>query len=51
MLEKLKDLQDVNIKLQDDLMDATQELLLKNSDLSNSKTEIQRHRNEIDVRF
>ncbi|XP_036337865.1 uncharacterized protein LOC118747812 [Rhagoletis pomonella] len=51
MLEKLKDLQDVNIKLQDELMDATQELLLKNNDLSNTKAEMQRHRNEIDVRF
>lgn len=51
MLEKLKDLQDVNIKLQDELMDATQELMLKNTDLSNTKAEMQRHRNEIDVRF
>ncbi|XP_075160256.1 microtubule-binding protein cornetto isoform X2 [Haematobia irritans] len=51
MLEKIKDLQDVNVKLQDDLMDATQELMMKNNDLSNTKSEIQRHRNEIDVRF
>lgn len=51
MLEKIKDLQDVNVKLQDELMDATQELMLKNNDLSNTKAEIQRHRNEIDVRF
>lgn len=51
MLEKIKDLQDVNIKLQDELMDATQELMLKNNDLSNTKAEMQRHRNEIDVRF
>ncbi|XP_067644125.1 uncharacterized protein corn isoform X2 [Eurosta solidaginis] len=49
MLEQLKDLQDVNIKLQDELMDATQELMLKNNDLSNTKAEMQRHRNEIDV--
>ncbi|XP_023302590.2 sporulation-specific protein 15 isoform X1 [Lucilia cuprina] len=48
MLEKIKDLQDVNVKLQDELMDATQELMLKNNDLSNTKAEIQRHRNEID---
>nr|XP_036228080.1 uncharacterized protein LOC106618486 isoform X3 [Bactrocera oleae]XP_036228081.1 uncharacterized protein LOC106618486 isoform X3 [Bactrocera oleae]XP_036228082.1 uncharacterized protein LOC106618486 isoform X3 [Bactrocera oleae] len=48
MLEKIKDLQDVNIKLQDELMDATQELMLKNNDLSNTKAEMQRHRNEID---
>ncbi|TMW47483.1 hypothetical protein DOY81_007434 [Sarcophaga bullata] len=48
MLEKIKDLQDVNVKLQDELMDATQELMMKNNDLSNTKAEIQRHRNEID---
>uniref|UniRef100_T1GFD4 Uncharacterized protein n=1 Tax=Megaselia scalaris TaxID=36166 RepID=T1GFD4_MEGSC len=51
LLEKIKDLQDVNVKLQDELMDATQELLLKSNDLSSSKSELQRHRNEIDVRF
>lgn len=51
MLEKLKDLEDVNLKLQDELMDATQELMIKGSDLSGAKTEMQRHRNEIDVRF
>ncbi|XP_019894067.1 golgin subfamily B member 1 isoform X2 [Musca domestica] len=50
MLEKIKDLQDVNVKLQDELMDATQELMLKNNDLSNTKAEIQRHRNEIDTK-
>uniref|UniRef100_A0A1B0BYZ6 Uncharacterized protein n=1 Tax=Glossina palpalis gambiensis TaxID=67801 RepID=A0A1B0BYZ6_9MUSC len=48
MLEKIKDLQDVNVKLQDELMDATQELMIKTNDLSNTKAEIQRHRNEID---
>lgn len=51
MLEKLKDLEDVNLKLQDELMDATQELMIKGSDLSGAKAEMQRHRNEIDVRF
>ncbi|EDV97750.1 GH17040 [Drosophila grimshawi] len=51
MLEKLKDLEDVNLKLQDELMDATQELMIKGSDLSGAKSEMQRHRNEIDVRF
>lgn len=51
MLEKIKDLQDVNVKLQDELMDATQELMIKTNDLSNTKAEIQRHRNEIDVRI
>jgi len=51
MLEKLKDLEDVNMKLQDELMDATQELMIKGSDLSGAKSEMQRHRNEIDVRF
>ncbi|XP_037718588.1 uncharacterized protein LOC119552815 isoform X1 [Drosophila subpulchrella] len=48
MLEKLKDLEDVNLKLQDDLMDATQELMIKGSDLGGAKAEMQRHRNEID---
>ncbi|XP_034110885.1 uncharacterized protein LOC117572286 isoform X1 [Drosophila albomicans] len=48
MLEKLKDLEDVNLKLQDELMDATQELMIKGSDLSGAKSEMQRHRNEID---
>ncbi|XP_037936186.1 uncharacterized protein LOC119670123 isoform X2 [Teleopsis dalmanni] len=48
MLEKLKDLEDVNMKLQDELMDATQELMLKNNDLTSTKAEMQRHRNEID---
>ncbi|KAH8302774.1 hypothetical protein KR044_010713 [Drosophila immigrans] len=48
MLEKLKDLEDVNLKLQDELMDATQELMIKGSDLSGAKAEMQRHRNEID---
>jgi len=51
MLEKLKDLEDVNLKLQDELMDATQELMIKGSDLGGAKAEMQRHRNEIDVRF
>lgn len=51
MLEKFKDLQDVNSKLQDELMDATQELMVKTNDLSTSKADIQRHRNEIDVRY
>ncbi|ALC44110.1 corn [Drosophila busckii] len=48
MLEKLKDLEDVNLKLQDELMDATQELMIKGSDLSGAKSDMQRHRNEID---
>ncbi|EDW18532.2 ciliary rootlet coiled-coil protein 2 isoform X1 [Drosophila mojavensis] len=48
MLEKLKDLEDDNLKLQDELMDATQELMIKGSDLSGAKAEMQRHRNEID---
>ncbi|XP_030385011.1 uncharacterized protein LOC115632136 isoform X2 [Scaptodrosophila lebanonensis] len=48
MLEKLKDLEDVNLKLQDELMDATQELMIKGSDLTSAKAEMQRHRNEID---
>ncbi|XP_068149143.1 interaptin [Drosophila tropicalis] len=48
MLEKLKDLEDVNLKLQDELMDATQELMIKGNDLSTAKSEMQRHRNEID---
>ncbi|XP_044313553.1 uncharacterized protein LOC108050080 isoform X2 [Drosophila rhopaloa] len=48
MLEKLKDLEDVNLKLQDELMDATQELMIKGSDLGGAKAEMQRHRNEID---
>ncbi|KAH8270012.1 hypothetical protein KR018_002321 [Drosophila ironensis] len=48
ILEKIKDLEDVNMKLQDELMDATQELMIKGSDLSGTKAEMQRHRNEID---
>lgn len=41
----------MNIKLQDELMTATEQLVLKSSDLTNTKAEIQRHRNEIDVRY
>lgn len=51
MLEKLKELDDRNNKLTDELMDVTQQLILKGNDLATNKTELQRHRNEIDVRF
>lgn len=41
----------INQKLKVELKDATQQLIVKSNELANSKTELQRHRQEIDVSF
>ena len=50
-LEKLKEWEDMDIRLKDDLRDATHQLTIKSNDLANSKAELLRHRIEIDVIF
>lgn len=50
MLEKLRDWESLNAKLKNELEDASHQLIVNGSDLANSKLELQRHRNEIDVR-
>lgn len=49
MLEKLRDWEEVNLKLKNELADASHQLIVNTSDLANSKIELQRHRTEIDV--
>lgn len=49
MVEKLKEWESVNSKLKGDLSDASQQLCQKASDLALSRTELQKHRAEIDV--
>lgn len=49
MLEKLRDWESLNAKLKNELEDASHQLIVNGSDLANSKLELQRHRNEIDV--
>lgn len=39
----------INQKLKAELKDAAQQLIAKSNELMNSKTELQRHRQEIDV--
>lgn len=48
-LEKLTDWEMINQKLKSELKDATQQLIVKSNELMCSKTELQRHRQEIDV--
>lgn len=49
MSEKLRDWESLNAKLKTELEDASHQLIVNSSDLANSKLELQRHRNEIDV--
>lgn len=49
LLEKLRDWEMLNAKLKNELEDASHQLIVNGSDLANSKLELQRHRNEIDV--
>lgn len=51
MMEKLKDWEDIHLKLKRELEDASHQLIVNSSDLANSKIELQRHRAEIDVSF
>lgn len=51
MLEKLRDWESINAKLKNELEDASHQLIVNSSDLANSKLELQRHRNEIDVMY
>lgn len=39
----------INQKLKSELKDAAQQLIVKSNELVNSKAELQRHRQEIDV--
>ncbi|XP_059620136.1 uncharacterized protein LOC132264086 [Phlebotomus argentipes] len=48
MVEKLKDWEGVNSKLKGELTDASQQLCQKANDLALSRTELQKHRAEID---
>ena len=48
-IEKLTEWEMINQKLKGDLKDATQHLIVKSNELVNCKTELQRHRQEIDV--
>ncbi|GAB0098182.1 uncharacterized protein DMENIID0001_138910 [Sergentomyia squamirostris] len=48
MVEKLKDWEGVNTKLKDELTEASQQLGQKATDLALSRTELQKHRAEID---
>lgn len=49
--EKLSEWEMINQKLKTELKDATQQLIVKSNEIANSKTELQRHRQEIDVSF
>lgn len=51
MLEKMKDWEQMNMKLKSDLGNASEQLLLNCDELANSKMELQRRRNEINVSF
>lgn len=41
----------INKKLKVELKDTAQQLIVKSNELTSSKTELQRHRQEIDVSF
>lgn len=47
--EKVKDWEAINQKLKSELKSVTEQLIIKGNDLTSSKQELQRHRNEIDV--
>lgn len=51
LLEKMKDWEHMNIKLKNDLGVASEQLLINCDELANSKLELQRRRNEINVSF
>lgn len=46
--EKLKEWEMINQKLKSELKETTQQLIVKGNELTSSKSELQRHRNEID---
>lgn len=47
--EKMREWEAINQKLKSELKSATEQLIVKGNDLTSSKQELQRHRNEIDV--
>ena len=47
--DKLKDFEEMNAKLKTELQETTEILVVKGNELSNSKAELVRHRQEIDV--
>lgn len=49
LLEKMKDWEHTNMKLKSDLGVASEQLLINCDELANSKMELQRRRNEINV--
>lgn len=51
MLEKLKDWEEMNLKIKSDLGVASNQLIGSCTDLANSKMELQKCRNEINVIF
>lgn len=48
--EKVGEWEMINQKLKSELKEATQQLIVKSSELSTTKVELQKHRQEIDVR-
>lgn len=51
LLEQMKDWEHMNMKLKSDLGIASEQLLINCDELANSKIELQRRRNEINVSF
>lgn len=49
--DRVKEFEDLNVRLKDDLKDASQQLLSRGNELVKSKAELQSHRMEIDVSF
>lgn len=48
-LEKLSEWEMINQKLKGELKESAQQLIARSNELASSKTELQRHRQEIDV--
>jgi hypothetical protein len=48
-VEKVSEWEMINQKLKSELKEATQQLISKTNEVTNSKTELQKHRQEIDV--
>lgn len=49
--EKVTEWEMINQKLKSELKDAAQQLIAKSNELMNSKAELHKHRQEIDVRW
>lgn len=51
MLDEIRDFSLMNTKLKEDLKKASEQLAVQGVDLTNSRTELQMNRLEIDVRY